>query len=86
MRILIFASDFLDEGADTDPEFKSLRPNGDHENPPPPPFPSPYGAILGGVQVQMASHQHASPGYSIYSHATQQPGYVRSHARSDIKR
>ena len=25
MRILIFASDFLDEGADTDPEFKSLR-------------------------------------------------------------
>ena len=28
----------------------------------PPPFPSPYGAILGGVQVQVASHQHASLG------------------------
>ena len=27
MRILIFASEFLDEGADTDPEFKSLRPD-----------------------------------------------------------
>lgn len=51
----------------------------------PPPFPSQYGAILVEVQVHVASHQHASPGYSIYSHATQQPGYVRSHAQSDIK-